>query len=70
MDISSCRLTKEIQEQIIALTKQAITAMNIKNSPSHTEIIVTGTLKIVELLPDWDRFITSRLVPLSTGGTW
>lgn len=67
--IEPSRLTKEIQEQIIALTKQAITAMNIKNSPSHTEIIVTEEgPKIVEIAARLGGdFITSRLVPLSTG---
>ena len=63
------RLSKEIKERIIEITKMAVNAIGIKDGPSHTEIIVTNDgPKIVELGArlGGDN-ITTHLVPLSTG---
>lgn len=63
------RLSQGIKNQIIDLTKDTIKALNIENSPSHTEIIVTSDgPKIVEIGArlGGDN-ITTHLVPLSTG---
>lgn len=62
-------LSKEIQEDIKSITKNAIEALNINNSPSHTEIIITKEgPKIVEVgaRMGGDN-ITSHLVPMATG---
>lgn len=72
VEIAHCepsRLPEEIQEQIRSVTLQAVKAIGLKNGPSHTEIKVTpGGPKIVELAARLGGdFITSRLVPLSTG---
>lgn len=63
------RLDGEVQEQIRAVTLQAVKAIGLVNGPSHTEIKVTPQgPKIVELAARLGGdFITSRLVPLSTG---
>lgn len=63
------RLDEEVQERIKAVTLQAIEAIGLVNGPSHTEIKVTPDgPKIVELAARLGGdFITSRLVPLSTG---
>ncbi len=63
------RLSMETQEQIKQVALQAISAIRLQNGPSHTEIKVTEDgPKIVELAARLGGdFITSRLVPLSTG---
>lgn len=62
-------LDGETQERIKALTLQAVKAIRLVNGPSHTEIKVTPEgPKIVELAARLGGdYITSRLVPLSTG---
>ena len=62
-------LSEEIQERIRQVALQAIAAIRLKNGPSHTEIKVTAEgPKIVELAARLGGdFITSKLVPLSTG---
>lgn len=62
-------LDRETQEGIKALALQAVKAIRLINGPSHTEIKVTQEgPKIVELAARLGGdFITSRLVPLSTG---
>ena len=59
----------QLQEQIKEITKQAVAAIRLQNGPSHTEIKLTEDgPKIVELAARLGGdFITSRLVPLSTG---
>lgn len=63
------RLSMETQEQIKQVALQAISAIRLQNGPSHTEIKVTEDgPKIVELAARLGGdFITSKLVPLSTG---
>lgn len=63
------RLSMETQEQIRQVALQAISAIRLHNGPSHTEIKVTEDgPKIVELAARLGGdFITSKLVPLSTG---
>lgn len=63
------RLDKEIQEQIREVAAQAVRAVGIENAPAHVEIKVTKEgPKIVELAARLGGdFITSKLVPLSTG---
>ena len=58
-----------LQEKIKEITKQAVAAIRLQNGPSHTEIKLTKDgPKIVELAARLGGdFITSRLVPLSTG---
>lgn len=62
-------LPDDMKNKIMNVTRQAIAAMNITNSPSHTEVMVTKDgPKIVEIAARLGGdFITSRLVPLSTG---
>lgn len=62
-------LSGEIQERIRQVALQAIAAIRLVNGPSHTEIKVTEQgPKIVELAARLGGdFITSKLVPLSTG---
>ena len=64
-----CKQPKKIINDIIDVTKQAIKAIGIDNSPSHTEIKITEDgPKIVEIgarLGGGN--ITTHLVPLSTG---
>lgn len=57
------------QEQIRKVAAQAVRAIGIENAPAHVEIKVTEEgPKIVELAARLGGdFITSRLVPLSTG---
>lgn len=64
-----CRLPEEIQQQIRDVALQAVKAIGLQNGPSHTEIKVTPQgPKIVELAARLGGdFITSKLVPLSTG---
>ncbi len=59
----------EVQEKIKEITKMAVAAIRLQNGPSHTEIKLTKDgPKIVELAARLGGdFITSRLVPLSTG---
>ena len=59
----------KLQEQIREITKQAVSAIRLQNGPSHTEVKLTKDgPKIVELAARLGGdFITSRLVPLSTG---
>lgn len=63
------RLNEETQEQIQRVAAQAIKAIGIENAPAHVEIKVTQDgPKIVELAARLGGdFITSKLVPLSTG---
>lgn len=63
------RLTPEQQEDIINVASDAIRAIGMRNGPNHTEIKVTSTgAKLVEIAARLGGdFITSRLVPLSTG---
>lgn len=62
-------LDSRMQERIKQTALQAIAAIRLKNGPSHTEIKVTEDgPKIVELAARLGGdYITSRLVPLSTG---
>lgn len=62
-------LEDKVKEQIENVALQAIKAINLQNGPSHTEIKVTKDgPKVVELAARLGGdFITSRLVPLSTG---
>lgn len=62
-------LDEKTQEQICQITKKALKAIGLINAPSHTEIMVTKEgPKIVELAARLGGdFITSKLVPLSTG---
>ena len=63
------RLEREVQEQIRQVALQAVKAIGLCNGPSHTEIKVTPQgPKVVELAARLGGdFITSKLVPLSTG---
>lgn len=63
------RLTPKQQEDVKKVTYAAIKAIGMKNGPNHTEIKVTPTgAKLVEIAARLGGdFITSRLVPLSTG---
>lgn len=62
-------LDEKIQEGIRAVAGQAICAIGIENAPAHVEVKVTQDgPKIVELAARLGGdFITSKLVPLSTG---
>lgn len=62
-------LAEDTIEAIKAVAAQAIKAIGIENAPAHVEIKVTGEgPKIVELAARLGGdFITSKLVPLSTG---
>ena len=63
------RLTPEQQEDIKKVADAAIRAIGMQNGPNHTEIKVTPTgAKLVEIAARLGGdFITSMLVPLSTG---
>ena len=63
------RLDPQTQEEIGRVAAQAIKAIGIENAPAHVEIKVTQDgPKIVELAARLGGdFITSKLVPLSTG---
>ncbi len=63
------RLDAGTQEEIRKVAAQAVRAVGIENAPAHVEIKVTEEgPKIVELAARLGGdFITSRLVPLSTG---
>lgn len=63
------RLPEKVQEQIRQITLQAVKAIGLKNGPSHTEVKVTPDgPKVVELAARLGGdFITSKLVPLSSG---
>lgn len=63
------RLSDEVQEDIRNVARAAIEAVGIENGPSHTEIKVTKDgAKLVEIAARLGGdFITSKLVPLSTG---
>ena len=63
------RLASEQQEDIRNVAYAAIKAIGMQNGPNHTEIKVTSTgAKLVEIAARLGGdFITSRLVPLSTG---
>lgn len=62
-------LDEDTQERIRQIALQAIAAIRLVNGPSHTEIKVTEQgPKIVEIAARLGGdFITSKLVPLSTG---
>lgn len=63
------RLSAGVQEKIRETALQAVRAIRLQNGPSHTEIKVTEDgPKVVETAARLGGdFITSRLVPLSTG---
>ena len=63
------RLPADVQEDIRNVALKAIAALGVKNGPTHTEIKVTKSgAKLVEIAARLGGdFITSRLVPLSTG---
>ncbi|MCR5518353.1 MAG: ATP-grasp domain-containing protein [Lachnospiraceae bacterium] len=63
------RLSKEQQDDIHRVALAAIKAIGMVNGPTHTEIKVTESgAKLVEIAARLGGdFITSRLVPLSTG---
>ena len=63
------RLPRDAQEDIKRVAAGAIKAVGIENGPSHTEIKVTKDgAKLVEIAARLGGdFITSKLVPLSTG---
>lgn len=63
------RLKVEEQEDIKQVAEKAICAIGMKNGPTHTEIKVTPQgAKVVEIAARLGGdFITSKLVPLSTG---
>lgn len=63
------RLSAEQQNDIRDVAERAIKAIGLTNGPTHTEIKVTETgAKIVEIAARLGGdFITSRLVPLSSG---
>lgn len=63
------RHPKEVQDRIKEVTLQAVKAIGLVNGPSHTELKLTAQgPKIVELAARLGGdFITSKLVPLSTG---
>ena len=63
------RLSHEIQEAIKSVAVAAIRAIGMENGPNHTEIKVTHDgPKLVEIAARLGGdFITSKLVPLSTG---
>ena len=63
------RLPSDQQEDIRKVAIAAIRAIGMRNGPNHTEIKVTPTgAKLVEIAARLGGdFITSRLVPLSTG---
>ena len=63
------RLSSSEQEDIKRVAESAIRAIGMQNGPNHTEIKVTPTgAKLVEIAARLGGdFITSRLVPLSTG---
>lgn len=63
------RLPIEQQEDIKKVAESAIRAIGMRNGPSHTEIKVTPDgAKLVEIAARLGGdFITSKLVPLSTG---
>ena len=72
VEIAHCEpssLGEDIQEQIKQAALRAIAAIRLKNGPSHTEIKITEQgPKIVELAARLGGdYITSKLVPLSTG---
>ncbi|MBQ9863349.1 MAG: ATP-grasp domain-containing protein [Lachnospiraceae bacterium] len=63
------RLPLDVKEDIMRVAEAAIKAVGIENGPSHTEIKVTKDgAKLVEIAARLGGdFITSKLVPLSTG---
>lgn len=63
------RLSYEVQEKIKEVANSAIKAIGMKNGPTHTEIKITENgPKLVEIAARMGGdFITSKLVPLSTG---
>lgn len=63
------RLEEVVQERIREIALQAVKAIRLVNGPSHTEVKVTRDgPRIVEIAARLGGdFITSRLVPLSTG---
>jgi carbamoylphosphate synthase large subunit len=62
-------LDDKIEDKIKEITKKALKVLGIKNSPSHTELmIVDGNPYIIEIGARLGGdYITSHLVPLSTG---
>lgn len=63
------RLPGDIQEQIVDVTKRTVAAIGLANGPSHAELKITdrGPVLIeIGVRPGGD-YITSKLVPMSTG---
>lgn len=67
--VEPSRLPDDIKEKVIQITKDACKAIGMVNCPSHTEMKITSEgPKIVEIAARLGGdYITSRLVPLSTG---
>lgn len=63
------RLSDEVLQDICNVAMRAIKALKVQNGPTHTEIKVTENgAKLVEIAARLGGdFITSKLVPLSTG---
>jgi len=63
------QLDDETKKDIIHIVKRTIAAVNIRNGPSHTELKITKEgPKVIEIAARLGGdFITSKLVPLSTG---
>lgn len=63
------QLDDEIKKDIMNIVKRTIEAVNIRNGPSHTELKITKEgPKVIEIAARLGGdFITSKLVPLSTG---
>ncbi len=67
--VEPSRLSPEVLEQVRNVAYSAIVAIGMQDGPTHTEIKITPTgVKLVEIAARLGGdFITSRLVPLSTG---
>ncbi len=67
--VEPSRLSPEVLEQVRSVAYSAIVAIGMQDGPTHTEIKITPTgVKLVEIAARLGGdFITSRLVPLSTG---
>lgn len=63
------RLPAPLQKEICKVAESAIRAIGMKNGPTHTELKITSNgVKLVEIAARLGGdFITSKLVPLSTG---
>lgn len=63
------QLSADVQNEVKKIAYEAVKAVEIKNGPAHVEIKITSNgVKLVEIAARLGGdFITSRLVPLSTG---